>query len=85
MDSTTLLTMIGLIFNIIGTVSATVFGFPQPSFDTEEKLLMDNNSEEKKNEDAKIRRREVRHVSLSYVALTLIIIGFILQFVGLLA
>jgi hypothetical protein len=80
------LTALGLLLNVIGTVMLFFFGFPQPDFTEEVGLALEDNTPASngltaKEYGAKIRHKRLFYKIMSYVALSLILIGFVIQFI----
>lgn len=88
MDGNTL-TGIGLLINIAGVLILFKYGFPQPSFDEasaaglllEDNNKLDNGLTVKENREKQIKDHK-KYKTLAYAALSLILVGFILQFIA---
>ncbi|EML2677531.1 MULTISPECIES: hypothetical protein [Enterobacteriaceae] len=83
-----LLNTIGLTSNIFGVILIFFFGLPQPSHDEGVSLgledgtpLGDGTTVGERN--VKIRKRKARYKFFAYVALSLMLFGFVLQFLAL--
>lgn len=80
------LTALGLLLNVIGTILLFFFGFPQPDFTEEVGLALEDNTPvgsglTAKEYGAKVRRKKLAYRTMSYVALSLVLVGFSIQFV----
>ena len=80
----------GVILNITGTVLLFFFGFPQPDFDTSVSLGVEDNTPvgeglTAKEYGKKIEQRKKKYKTMSYVALSLLLLGFIFQLIALLS
>jgi hypothetical protein len=82
---------IGLIFDILGVLLLFKFGFPQPDFDEGVSLGLEDNTpittDDGRTITAKEYGREAQkkkglYKKMSLLALTLVLLGFTLQFIG---
>lgn len=83
------LTAWGLLLNVIGTVLLFFFGFPQPDFTEEVGLSLEDNTPIANGLTAKeygnqVRRKKKIYRTMAYVALLLVLVGFVIQFIDLL-
>jgi hypothetical protein len=81
--------VVGVVLNILGTILLFFFGFPQPDFDTSVGLAVEDNTPVEngltaRQYDKKIRQKMQKYKRMSYLALSLLLIGFILQLAALL-
>lgn len=79
------LTTFGLLLNVIGTILLFFFGFPQPDFTEDVGIALEDNTPvgkglTAKEYGAKVRRKKLAYKTMSYVALSLVLIGFAIQF-----
>jgi len=79
-----ILNTMGLVFNILGVILIFFFGLPQPSHDEgvtltlgEGTVLEDGTSVKELNEQ--VRKRKSLYKAFAYVALNLMLLGFIFQ------
>lgn len=81
------LNTIGLVSNILGVVLIFFFGLPQPSheegvaFGLEDGTLLSDGTTVGER-DVKIRKRKARYKFCAYFALSLMLLGFVLQFLA---
>ncbi|EBY1977420.1 hypothetical protein ZH93_18330 [Salmonella enterica subsp. enterica serovar Corvallis] len=79
-----ILNTFGLCLNIVGVVLIFFFGLPQPSHDEEMSLGVSENTvladgRTVKSIIDKVRRRKKRYQRCAYLALTLMLLGFLFQ------
>lgn len=81
------LNTIGLISNILGVFLIFFYGLPQPSHTEGESLVVGDNTRLSdgrtvKERNVEIRKRKARYKFFAYVALFLLLTGFVLQFLA---
>jgi hypothetical protein len=78
---------LGLGLNIIGTLLLFFFGFPQPDFEESVGFSVEDNTPVGNGLTAKQYAEKIKHKKkiykiMSYLALSLILFGFVVQFMG---
>jgi hypothetical protein len=78
------LNAIGLVLNIVGSITALFYGFPQPTFEEGISLGLSGNTpifagKTVDEHNAEVRRLKRRYLFISRLALALMVIGFALQ------
>lgn len=76
--STQLLNAIGLFLNICGVILLFFYGFPQPSL--EEGISLGIAGPQVEEHNRQVKELKKRYVCLSRLALSLVVLGFVLQF-----
>jgi hypothetical protein len=85
--NTQLITILGLVLNMVGTAILFFFGYPQPNHDEEVSIGVSENTvftdgTSVKSIMAKARKRKLIYKSMSLIGMGLVFIGFGMQLIS---